>query len=199
VLVKPGGRRFRGLAGPDEIVLEDPPAGLAVMPGDGADEALAAAGVVEARDGSATRLDDTAERLANLPLSRIIGKRMIWKSRHCGGSWQDKTSVLIDGRPEIGLTPRLRKAISIPLRDASKAKDDGRLPMTDQNPRIFAVGTHGAEARASAEAIVHDAFHNVTFLTARSSICRSWWEKKNVSASPARRPVLGEEEPPRSG
>jgi hypothetical protein len=37
------------------------------------------------------------------------------------------------------------------------------LPMTDQNPRIFVVGTHGAEARASAEAIVHDALHNVTF------------------------------------
>jgi hypothetical protein len=70
-----------------------------------------------------------------------------WKGRHCGGSWQDKTSVLIDGRPEIGLTPRLRKAISTPLHDASKAKDDGRLPMTDQNPRIFVVGTHGAEAR----------------------------------------------------
>jgi predicted nucleotide-binding protein len=55
------------------------------------------------------------------------------------------------------------KAISIPLRDASRAKDDGRLPMTDQNPRIFVVCTHDAEARAIAEAIVHDAFHNVTF------------------------------------
>ena len=76
---------------------------------------------------------------------------------------QDKTAVLIDATTEPGPKPRLRDAISIPLRDASKAKDDGRLPMTDHNTRIFVVGDNGAEARAVAEAIVHDAFHNVTF------------------------------------
>lgn len=75
----------------------------------------------------------------------------------------DKTSVLIDGRMEAGIKPRLRNAISIPVSDASKAKDDGRLPMTDHNTRIFVVANDGAEARAVAEAIVHDAFHNVTF------------------------------------
>jgi rhodanese-related sulfurtransferase len=76
---------------------------------------------------------------------------------------QDATSVLIDGRAEVGRKPRLRNAVSIPLPEASKAKDDGRLPMTDHNTRIFVVGTDGTEARAVAEAIVHDAFHNVTF------------------------------------
>jgi len=76
---------------------------------------------------------------------------------------QDATSVLIDGRTERGLKPRLRSAVSIPLRDASKAKDDGRLPMTDHNTRIFVVGATGIEARTVAEAIVHDAFHNVSF------------------------------------
>jgi rhodanese-related sulfurtransferase len=76
---------------------------------------------------------------------------------------QDKTSVLIDGRARADLKPRLRNAVSIPLRDASKAKDDGRLPMTDHNTRIFVVADNGAEARTVAEAIVHDAFHNVTF------------------------------------
>jgi hypothetical protein len=35
--------------------------------------------------------------------------------------------------------------------------------MTDHNTRIFVIGTNGSEARAVAEAIVHDAFHNVTF------------------------------------
>jgi hypothetical protein len=35
--------------------------------------------------------------------------------------------------------------------------------MTDHNARIFIVATNGTEARAMAEAIVHDAFHNVTF------------------------------------
>jgi len=76
---------------------------------------------------------------------------------------QDATAVLIDGRAEMGLKPRLRNAVSIPLPQASQAKDDGRLPMTDHNTRIFVVGTNGSEARAVAEAIVHDAFHNVTF------------------------------------
>src|SRR5215831_966725 len=76
---------------------------------------------------------------------------------------QDATSVLIDGRAKAGLKPRLHNAVSIPLPEASQAKDDGRLPMTDHNTRIFVVGTNAAEARAVAEAIVHDAFHNVTF------------------------------------
>jgi len=76
---------------------------------------------------------------------------------------QDATSVLIDARADVGSKPRLRNAVSIPLPQASKAKDDGRLPMTDHNTRIFVVGTNGSEARAVAEAIVHDAFHNVTF------------------------------------
>ena len=76
---------------------------------------------------------------------------------------QDKTSVLIDGRTRPDGKPRLRNAAWIPLRDASKAKDDGRLPMTDHNTRIFVVAGNGNEARDVAEAIVHDAFHNVSF------------------------------------
>ena len=76
---------------------------------------------------------------------------------------QDATSVLIDGTADAGPKSRLRNAVLIPLPDASKAKDDGRLPMTDHNTRIFVVATNGAEARSVAEAIVHDAFHNVTF------------------------------------
>jgi rhodanese-related sulfurtransferase len=71
--------------------------------------------------------------------------------------------VLIDGRAASVLKPRLRNAVSISLGDASKAKDDGRLPMTDHNTRIFVVAANGTEARAVAEAIVRDAFHNVTF------------------------------------
>jgi rhodanese-related sulfurtransferase len=76
---------------------------------------------------------------------------------------QDATSVLVDGIAEGGRKPRLRNAVSIPLSDASRAKDDGRLPMTDHNTRIFVVASNGTEARSVAEAIVRDAFHNVTF------------------------------------
>jgi rhodanese-related sulfurtransferase len=46
---------------------------------------------------------------------------------------EDSTAVLIDAREVAGPTPRLRNARAIPLRDSSKAKDDGRLPMTDHN------------------------------------------------------------------
>jgi rhodanese-related sulfurtransferase len=76
---------------------------------------------------------------------------------------QDKTAVLIDGRSRAEGKQRLRNAVSIPLRDASKAKDDERLPMTDHNTRIFVVADDGREARRVAEAIVRDAFHNVSF------------------------------------
>ncbi|MGH9885994.1 MAG: rhodanese-like domain-containing protein [bacterium] len=75
---------------------------------------------------------------------------------------RDGTAVLIDARDGMA-RPRLANARSIALADASKAKDDGRLPMNDHNTRIFVVGDTGMQARAVAEAIVHDAFHNVSF------------------------------------
>jgi rhodanese-related sulfurtransferase len=76
---------------------------------------------------------------------------------------QDKTAVLVDGRTRAESKQRLRNAVPIPLRDASQAKDDGRLPMTDHNTRILVVADNGHEARQVAEAIVRDAFHNVSF------------------------------------
>jgi rhodanese-related sulfurtransferase len=75
---------------------------------------------------------------------------------------RDATAVLVDAR-EAGARPQIANARAIPLRDAAKAKADGRLPMTDHNTRIFVVGDNGTQARAVAEAIVHDAFHNVSF------------------------------------
>ena len=75
---------------------------------------------------------------------------------------RDATAVLVDAR-EPTARPHVANARAIPLRDAAKAKDDGRLPMTDHNTRIFVVGDSGADARAVAEAIAHDAFHNVSF------------------------------------
>ena len=75
---------------------------------------------------------------------------------------RDRTAWLVDAR-EPTARPRLANAKSIPIADAPKAKDDGRLPMNDHNTRIFVVGETGAQARAVAEAIVRDAFHNVAF------------------------------------
>lgn len=75
----------------------------------------------------------------------------------------DSTAVLIDAREQGDMRPKLQNAMWIPLRDASKAKDDGRLPMSDHNTRILVVGDNGSQARKVAEAVVHDAFHNVAF------------------------------------
>jgi rhodanese-related sulfurtransferase len=75
----------------------------------------------------------------------------------------DGTAVLVDAREGAGTRPRLKQARWIPPSEASKAKDDGRLPMTDHNTRILVVGDGPAQARGAAEAIVKDAFHNVSF------------------------------------
>jgi len=75
----------------------------------------------------------------------------------------DSTAVLVDARDAADSLPRLKRAHWIPAREAATAKDDGRLPMTDHNTRIFVAADNEAQARAAAEAIVHDAFHNVSF------------------------------------
>jgi hypothetical protein len=43
------------------------------------------------------------------------------------------------------------------------AKDDWRLPMEDHNTRILVFGATADQARAVAEAIAKEAFHNVSF------------------------------------
>ena len=75
----------------------------------------------------------------------------------------DRTAVLVDARTPAATGARLKGAKSIPLAETTRAKDDGRLPMTDHNTRIFVVGDDAEQARAVAEAIVKDAFHNVSF------------------------------------
>ena len=47
-----------------------------------------------------------------------------------------------------------------------EAKDDGRLPMEDHNTRIIVFGADGRDARAVADAIATEAFHNVSFVAA---------------------------------
>ena len=76
---------------------------------------------------------------------------------------RDQTAVLVDARERTEAAPALPRAKSIPLAETTAAKDDGRLPMTDHNTRIFVVGSSGAQARQVAEGLVQDAFHNVSF------------------------------------
>jgi len=86
---------------------------------------------------------------------------------------KDRTAVWIDARD-----PEEFQAYSIPntrnlpqgglkpgkdVGEVKKAKDDGRLPMEDHNTRIIVFGRNGAQARAVAEALAREAFHNVSF------------------------------------
>lgn len=85
----------------------------------------------------------------------------------------DRTAVIIDARevaefkasgiaqarniPGSGLTP------GKDVGEIKAAKDDGRLPMEDHNTRIIVFGKTSKQARAVAEAIAKEAFHNVSF------------------------------------
>ncbi len=85
----------------------------------------------------------------------------------------DQTAVFLDARDAAEFAAgSLRRARNLPasgLRpgkdtgEVALAKDDGRLPMEDHNTRIIVFGKNATQARAVAEAIVREAFHNVTF------------------------------------
>jgi rhodanese-related sulfurtransferase len=78
---------------------------------------------------------------------------------------KDKTAVVIDAREPEGVRkgPGLPGARYVRAAEVAKAKDDGRLPMLDHNTRIFVVARDAAEAKAAAQEIARNAFHNVAF------------------------------------
>lgn len=86
---------------------------------------------------------------------------------------KDKTAYLIDVRSkENFMKGSIPGAKNIPIDKISEekntgelrmAKNDGRLPMLDHNTRIIVFGENGADARAIAERITMEAFHNVSF------------------------------------
>ena len=87
---------------------------------------------------------------------------------------RDNTAVWIDARepaafkagtaagarniPPSGLRPGKDQGVM------KQAKDDGRLPMDDHNTRIIVFGSNAKDARAVADAIAREAFHNVSFV-----------------------------------
>ncbi|HXH14458.1 MAG TPA: rhodanese-like domain-containing protein [Alphaproteobacteria bacterium] len=76
----------------------------------------------------------------------------------------DKTAVFLDSRsPEEFQAGSIPGAKNLPLAEVKKAKDDGRLPMEDHNTRVIVFGGDGGQARAVAEAIAKEAFHNVSY------------------------------------
>jgi rhodanese-related sulfurtransferase len=85
----------------------------------------------------------------------------------------DATAVLIDVRePDAFRSSPIRGARNIPrsavlegkdVGEVKRAKDDGRLPMDDHNTRVIVVGSDAADARFVAQALAHEAFHNVSY------------------------------------
>jgi rhodanese-related sulfurtransferase len=85
----------------------------------------------------------------------------------------DRTAVFIDAPdPEEFRAQSLPRARNVPrsglkpgkdVGEVKTAKDDGRLPMEDHNTRIVVFGWNGVQAKAVAEAIAQEAFHNVAY------------------------------------
>jgi len=85
----------------------------------------------------------------------------------------DKTAVWIDVRPPVEFAkgsvpgakniPRSLVLVGKDVGELKKAKDDGRLPTTDHNTRIIVFGGSPDDVRFVADAIAHEAFHNVAF------------------------------------
>jgi len=85
----------------------------------------------------------------------------------------DKTAVFIDARDagefkagSIAGARSIPQGLLKPGKDVGEikaAKDDGRLPMEDHNTRIIVFGKTAEQGKAVAEAIIREAFHNVSF------------------------------------
>ena len=85
----------------------------------------------------------------------------------------DRTAVVIDVReadafssgtlPGARNVPRGSVLEGRDVGEVRKAKDDGRLPMQDHNTRIIVLGRTAGDARFVAQAIAHEAFHNVAY------------------------------------
>jgi rhodanese-related sulfurtransferase len=86
----------------------------------------------------------------------------------------DKTAIWIDAREPAefgsGTISGARNIAPSGLRPGKdqgvmkQAKDDGRLPMDDHNTRIIVFGSNVRDARAVADAIASEAFHNVSYV-----------------------------------
>lgn len=88
----------------------------------------------------------------------------------------------IDARdPELFRLGTVPGAVNIPWsalerdeqRAVKAAKDDGRLPMEDHNTRVVVFGTDARQARAVAEVITRNAFHNVSYFEADAETLRN--------------------------
>lgn len=108
------------------------------------------------------------------PVWRALGKVMVIEPEGIRYVLaRDQTAVFIDARDSSEFTAssvanarNIPQSLVLPGKDVGEikaAKDDGRLPMNDHNTRIVVFGRDREQARAVAEAIAREAFHNVSF------------------------------------
>jgi rhodanese-related sulfurtransferase len=83
----------------------------------------------------------------------------------------DATAVFIDAGLAAGESP-VPRIVRLRVEEVTQAKDDGRLPMYDHNTRIIVLGATAAPARALAEAIAANAFHNVAYYDGNAATVR---------------------------
>lgn len=103
---------------------------------------------------------------AGTPTWRALGGSMQIEAPALRTVWvKDRTARFFDARPDTGegYEGMIPHAIRLPKAEVLAAKDDGRLPMDDHNTRIICYGESGAQAKALADEITANAFHNVTF------------------------------------
>ena len=109
-----------------------------------------------------------------IPVWRALGGVTVIEPDALGRVFrEDRTAVFIDVRsPEEFAKGSVQGAKNIPrplvlqgkdVGELKKAKDDGRLPMTDHNTRIIVVADSVEDARFVAEQIAREAFHNVSY------------------------------------
>jgi rhodanese-related sulfurtransferase len=108
------------------------------------------------------------------PVWRALGGLMVTEPEGARYIFEnDRTAVWIDARDADEFAagslsagrniPRDRVLPGKDVGEVKAAKDDGRLPMEDHNTRIVVFGRDSEQARAVAEAIAREAFHNVSF------------------------------------
>jgi len=86
----------------------------------------------------------------------------------------DDTAVLLDARsPEAFARGSAPGARNVPPDEIVAAEDDGRLPMTDHNTRLFVVAETESAARDLAESLALVGFHNVGFIAGSVSDLRA--------------------------
>ena len=127
-----------------------------------------------ARDLLAEGYTDVSRYQLGTPVWRALGGVMVIEPDGARYAFeQDRTAVWIDVRDPAdfrrGSVPgakNLPRSGVLPGKDVGEviaAKDDGRLPVRDHNTRLIVFGADGGQARAVAEALAREAFHNVTY------------------------------------